>query len=126
MEIRNLFSLPNTAVLNDRGELYTLTRNTALGEVIKLWLTTKPGDLVGYPNVGGYPYLFMNVPLTTENANAFRSWLYTSLTQEFFIRLQVQTLEVVPDPLNRRWKVYGSFFAPDYGALSDLQVGINI
>ena len=108
------------------GNSILCKKNSALAEAIRLWLTTKPGEIIGIPTVSGYPYAFINVLLTPENATALQDWIYKALTTQFPIALEVQYLEVVADPVERKWKIYGAIFAPAYAALANFVAGLNV
>lgn len=125
MAISNIFDFAIEGVFNARGEMYSLTRNEALANAIKLWLATPKGDIVNYPYKGGLVYQFIHVLLTQENANALKDAITRGLKEDFDTPLEVRQIEVVPNKSARKWQIYAQVYAPQYGALATLDLSVT-
>jgi len=112
------YDLPNYKYTNANGELRPLYNEDALANAIKIWITSARGENIRRID-GGYLYAQLGKPMNSNTAEAIKNSLLLGFENDFTPNLTITTLEVVPDYVNKIWKIYIAGFTPIFN------VGVN-
>lgn len=98
---------------DSKGQIKTVVLEEALNQSIKLWIASQEGDLVNFPDRGGYIFELLLRPMKEVDEDEISESLKFGLDRDFFPFLEVVSLDVSPNYEQRYWEINAVFFSPE-------------
>jgi len=98
---------------DSQGKLKKLWGYEALSNAIKVWLESEEGEFYGFPTRSGSVVKWLNKPMSDDTKNSIEASIRNGLTNDFNIRLIIETLIVKANLKNRQWEILLQVTAPD-------------
>lgn len=111
---------------NDSGSPVVHTGDDAVINAIVAWLTSKKGDYLYRPNLGGVlDSLMFKIPGNTKENALVKYEVSKTIEQEFAGLVTVEYFEVYPDSVNREWLVDLQVRSLLSGELRSLEIALE-
>ena len=112
--------------IDANGNLKALSTQEAIENAFRMWVVSKKGEVIRFPNRGGFLYPWLMKPMTEVNVNRFKISILNGLEQDFFPYIKVNTLEISPDYNSRVWNIHLVGFCPEYKTKVDSTVALSV
>lgn len=94
------------------GTIKQLWEKDALTNSLKMWITSRRGDVVREPERGGYLYSWLTKPLREEEIDNIEMAIRNGIEQDFQPFLRIIALQVTPNYEGRYWEIYLETYSP--------------
>lgn len=112
LNIKQAFDYNVIGGLDTEGNIKTLTGKEAVINSLKVWLLSKTNDYIRKPGKGGYLYNWLCKPMSENVQRRIISSLRIGLDQDFYPRLIVKSLQVIPNYEKRYWTIIITGYVP--------------
>lgn len=101
-----IFDTDILGTIDSNGNLKTLYDKEAMKNSLIGWLTSFKNDIIRSPGRAGYLTSHLFKPMTETNRKNIFNAITDGLYQDYFPRVVLNSLEVVPDYEHRYWNIY--------------------
>ena len=95
------------------GDILQVWEQDALINSLKMWISSRKGDMIHEPRRGGYLIDWLTKSMNETNIENLEMSIRDGLDQDFSPRLQIINLIVSPDTKKRQWNIYMEVFSPE-------------
>lgn len=93
-------------LIDNSGNLVTLTGTEAIKNSIIVWLTSFRNDILRSPGKGGYLTQHLYKPMSEYNRDLIRDSIIDGLYQDYFPSVRINSIQVVPEYEKKEWTIY--------------------
>ena len=97
----------------------------ALNNAVLVWLTVFKGEIVRQPETGGLLVSLLTKPMSEENRENIENELRYELEESFNPALMIESINVTPDYIERKWVIEVSGYSPTYKIPFSLEESIK-
>ena len=93
-------------LIDNSGNLTTLTGTEAIKNSIIVWLTSFRNDILRAPGKGGYLTQHLYKPMSEYNRQLIRDSIVDGLYQDYFPTVRINSIQVSPDYEKKEWTIF--------------------
>lgn len=93
-------------LIDNSGNLTTLTGIDAIKNSVITWLTSFRNDIIRSPGKGGYLTQHLYKPMSEYNRQLIRDSIVDGLYQDYFPTVRINSIQVSPDYEKKEWTIF--------------------
>lgn len=98
---------------DSKGQIKKVEFDDALTQSIKFWIASEQGDVVNFPDRGGYVYELLLRPMKETDIDEVEGAIRLGIERDFFPFLEIISLNVEANFEQRFWRIDAVFYSPD-------------
>jgi hypothetical protein len=93
-------------LIDNSGNLTTLTGIDAIKNSVITWLTSFRNDIIRSPGKGGYLTQHLYKPMSEYNRQLIQDSIVDGLYQDYFPTVRINSIQVSPDYEKKEWTIF--------------------